>query len=101
VEMVWKCRRRVTASIMDWPLPPPVLGLEKGAVTPPAPTRKPALVLLVLTAIREPMIPPTTRTVVAALVMEEVGTFSARMSLGDSPGARMSCMSFNGGIPPG
>ena len=75
-------------------------GVGEG-LTPPAPARKPALVLLVLTATREPMIPPTTRTVVAALVMEDVGTFSARMSLGDSPGARMSCMSFNGGIPPG
>ena len=66
-------------------------GVGEG-LTPPAPARKPALVLLVLTAIREPMIPPTTRMVVAALVMEEVGMFSASMLLGDSPGEDVLCV---------
>jgi hypothetical protein len=82
VEMDWKCRRSVTASIADWPFPLPVCGLEIGAMRPaPAPARNP---LLVLTATKEPMMLPTTRMVVAALVME-MEDFSASMS-SDSPG---------------
>ena len=53
----------------------------------PTPARKPALVLLVLTAIREPTMLPTTRMVVTALIAEEVEGFSASMSPGDSAGA--------------
>ena len=86
VEMDWKCRRRVTASIADWPFPLPVCGLEIGAMRPaPAPARNPAPVLLVLTATKEPTMLPTTRMVVAALVMDMVEDFSASMS-SDSPG---------------
>jgi len=33
--MDWKCRRRVTASIMDRLFPLPVLGLAKVAMAPP------------------------------------------------------------------
>jgi len=77
VEMDWKCRRSVTASIADWPFPLPVCGLEIGAM-------RPAPVLLVLTATKEPTMLPTTRMVVAALVME-MEDFSASMS-SDSPG---------------
>ena len=77
VEMDWKCRRKVTASI---PLPPPAgLGLVAFVVAPPE-----LETALVLTAITEPARLPTTRRVVMVAVMEEAEELSASISVRDS-----------------
>ena len=93
VEMDSKCRRRVMASIIDWPLLLPVLGLGMAAVAPAvvvlavAPalalvsTRELTFVLVILMAIRELMMLPIMRIVVMALVIKEAEYVLASMSL--------------------
>ena len=103
VEMDWKCRRRVTASTTEWPLPPPDFGLVMALVPPvPAPPMRPAPAIPpALVTIREPTMLPATRTPVTALVAEEACELSARMSLGDSSGESTPLILARAGPPSG